>query len=157
MSKEEVVKEKTECEKELKEAKDTTKKEETKQEETTKEEIKKEEKKNTVETRSCVGTYSGQGAVSQDAQTGKNTIGTITIELKEDGTYKLEKENANGDSCKYTIIENALLLKTAPHICGPGSDCSAKYTEYLNISDDCSKISWGYGSYFFDPNFELTK
>lgn len=120
---------------------------------------KKTEKiNNTIETRSCIGTYSGQGAVTQDARTGQNTNGTITIDLKEDGTYKLTK-SAMGQywAGHYIIIENALLLKEAPSTCGPGADCSEKYSSFLNIADDCSTISWGYGSVFFDPNFTLTK
>ena len=57
----------------------------------------------------------------------------------------------------YTIIENALLLKTSLEISGPEQESSAEYSQYLNISNDCSTISWGYGSLFLDPNFTLTK
>ena len=130
---------------------------EKKEEKETKKEEVKEEKKNTVETRSCVGTYSGQGAVLQDAQTGKNTMGTITVDLKEDGTYKLTKEHTDQYwTGKYVIIENVVLLKEVAHTYGPGENPEV-YTTYLGISEDCSKITSGYGSVFFDPNFELVK
>ena len=113
---------------------------------------------NTIETRSCIGTYSGQGAVAQDARTGEKTNGTITVDLKEDGTYKLTKSGMDQYwTGHYTIIENAVLLKDGPSTCGPGADCSEKYSSFLNIADDCSKITGGYGSVFFDPNFTLTK
>lgn len=116
------------------------------------------EKTNTIETRSCIGTYSGEGAISQDARTLEKTNGTITIELKEDGTYKLTKGSMEQYwAGHYTIIENALLLKEGPSTCGPGADCSEKYSSFLNIADDCSNISNGYGSVFFDSNFTLTK
>ena len=62
-----------------------------------------------------------------------------------------------GASATYLIIDDVLLLKTFPDVCGPDMDCSGGYSEYLHISEDCSKISWGYGSYFFDPNFTLNK
>ena len=113
---------------------------------------------NTIETRNCIGTYSGQGAVTQDARTGEKTNGTITVDLKEDGTYKLTKSGMDQYwAGHYTIIENALLLKEGPSTCGPGADCSEKYSSFLNIADDCSKITGGYGSVFFDSNFTLTK
>lgn len=112
---------------------------------------------NYVKTRSCIGVYSGSATISQDAQTGKYSKGTLTIELKVDGTYELRKENMNGEAGTYTIIDNALLLTTSPHTCGPDADCSAKYSHYLDISEDCAKISRGYGSSFFDPNFTLNK
>ncbi len=116
------------------------------------------EKNNTIETRSCIGTYSGEGAIYQDARTGQNVNGTITVDLKEDGTYKLTKSGIEQYWVgHYTIIENALLLKDAPSTCGPESDCSEKYFSFLSISDDCSKIVGGYGSVFFDSNFTLTK
>lgn len=115
------------------------------------------EKANTIETRKCTGVYTGTAALTQDVQTKEYGKGTLTIELKSDGTYELKKENMNGASGSYTIIENALLLKTSPETTGPGGDSSAKYSQYLNINDDCSTISWGYGSYFFDPAFTLTK
>jgi cytoskeletal protein RodZ len=115
------------------------------------------EKANTIETRKCTGVYTGTAALTQDVHTGQYGKGTLTIELKSDGTYELKKENMNGTMGNYTIIENTLLLKTSPETTGPGGDTSAKYSEYLNISNDCSTISWGYGSYFFDPNFTLTK
>ena len=114
-------------------------------------------KANTIETRKCIGVYSGTAALTQDVQTGQYGKGTLTIELKADGTYELKKENMNGVLGSYTIIENVLLLKTSPETTGPGGDTSAKYSEYLNINDDCSTISWGYGSYFFDSDFTLTK
>ena len=129
-----------------------TKKEENKDIETA------NEKNNTIETRSCIGTYSGQGAVTQDARTGQKANGTITIDLKEDGTYKLTKSGMDQYWIgQYTIIENVLLLKDGPSTCGPGADCSAKYSSFLYISDDCSKIDGGYGSVFFDSNFTLNK
>ena len=118
---------------------------------------KTEEKKNTVETRSCVGVYSGQGAISQDVQTGKNTMGTITVDLKDDGTYKITKGDMEQYwTGKYIIIENAELLKEYVHTYGPSDNYEA-YTGFLNISSDCSKIEGGYSSIFFDSNFELTK
>ena len=123
-----------------------------------KDEPKTEATNNTIETRSCIGTYSGQGAVTQDARTGENTNGTITVELKEEGTYKLTKSGLDQYwTGHYTIIENALLLKEGPSTCGPGADCSEKYSSFLSIADDCSKITGGYGSVFFDSNFTLTK
>ena len=115
------------------------------------------EETNTIETRKCTGIYSGTAALTQDVQTKEYGKGTLTIELKSDGTYELKKENMNGATGSYTIIENALLLKTSPEITGPGVDTSAKYSQYLHINDDCSAISWGYGSYFFDPSFTLTR
>ena len=127
-----------------------------KEEETNAETVNKES--NTIETRSCLGTYSGQGAVTQDARTGQKQNGTITIELKDDGTYKLTKSGMDQYWLgHFTIVENALLLKEGPHTCGPGADCSEKISGFLNIADDCSKIVGGYGSVFFDPNFTLTK
>lgn len=117
----------------------------------------KNEKNNNIETRKCTGVYSGTAAITQDIQTGQYGKGTLTIELKTDGTYELKKENMSGITGNYTIIENALLLKTSPETIGSGEDTSAKYSQYLNISSDCSTISWGYGSYFFDPDFTLTK
>lgn len=126
--------------------------------ETEKEEDKTEDSNNTIEIRSCIGTYSGQGAVTEDARTGEKTNGTITVDLKEDGTYKLTKSGMDQYwTGHYTIIENALLLKEGPSTCGPGADCSEKYSSFLNIADDCSKITGGYGSVFFDSNFTLTK
>lgn len=113
---------------------------------------------NTIETRSCIGTYSGQGVVTQDARTGEKTNGTITVELKEEGTYKLTKSGMDQYwTGHYTIIENALLLKEGPSTCDQGADCSEKYSSFLSIADDCSKITGGYGSVFFDSNFTLTK
>ena len=112
----------------------------------------------TIEIRSCIGTYSGQGAVTVDARTGEKTKGTITVDLKENGTYKLTKSGMDQYwTGHYTIIENALLLKEAPDTCGPGVDCSEKYFSFLNIADDCSKITGGYGSVFFDSDFKLMK
>lgn len=116
-----------------------------------------DEKNNAVETRECTGVYSGIAALTQDIQTEQYEQGTLTIELKSDGTYELKKENMNSAMGNYTIIENALLLKTSPETTGPGGDTSAKYSQYLNISNDCSTISLGYGSYFFNPDFTLTK
>lgn len=117
----------------------------------------KEKNDNKITKRTCTGLYSGIAALTQDAQTGQYGKGTLKIELKQDGTYELKKEDWFSGAGEYVIIENALLLKTSPDICGPGFDCSAKYSAYLDISDDCSTISWGYGSYFFDSDFKLTK
>ena len=140
---------------------DTAKKEKTENTEKEESENKTEAetpKSNTIETRSCIGTYSGQGAVSKDARTGQNTTGTITLDLKEDGTYKLTKSGMEQYfTGHYTIIENALLLKEGPSTCGPGADCSEKYSSFLSMAEDCSKIAGGYGSVFFDSNFTLTK
>lgn len=112
---------------------------------------------NYVKTRVCVGTYSGQAALTQNYVTGEYGKGTLTIELNNDGTYKLTKENINYVTGEYTIIDNALLLKTEPDICGPGTDCTAQYSEYLNINDDCTNISQGYGPSFFDSDFTLKR
>ena len=54
-------------------------------------------------------------------------------------------------------FKNTLLLKTVPDTCGPGIKCTANYSQYLNINEDCTKISTGYGSYFFSPDFTLEK
>lgn len=135
---------------------ETLKDNEQKIEETTE---KSNEKSNTIETRYCIGTYSGQGVVSQDAMTGQNINGTITLDLKNDGTYKLTKSDTEQYwSGSYTIIENSLLLKKSPDTCDPGFDCSEeKYASFLSIAEDCSKIYDGYGSFFFDSHFTLTK
>ena len=114
-------------------------------------------KTNSIEIRECTGVYSGNAAITMDARTGQYGTGILTIELKSDGTYELKKGDMTGAVGNYTIIENALLLKTTPETTGPEADTSAKYTQYLNISNDCSSISMGYGSYFFDSNFTLTK
>ena len=109
-------------------------------------------------TKTCVGEYSGTAAIGSNAQTGEYINGTLTIKLTANGTYELLKEGMNGDSGDYAIIDNALLLKTAPHICNPESmDCSAKYSQFLTIDENCSEITSGYGSYFFEPNFTLLK
>lgn len=126
-------------------------------------EEKEDEKLNCVQqaTRTCNGIYSGEGVVLENIATGEQTLGIITIELKEDGTYDFKKECekniCGGASGSYTIIENALLLKTKPDLCKPNMDCSEQYSLYFTISDDCSTISNGYGSYFFNPNFTLNK
>lgn len=121
------------------------------------EEKNNKEDNNYVKTRVCTGTYKGTGAVAQNIETNEYIQGLITIILNENGTYELIKEDANGTNGEYTIIENALLLKTTPENCGPGSDCSASYSQYLSINEDCSKISSGYGSYFFDSEFTLNR
>ncbi len=128
--------------------------ENTKQNEESKEST---EKSDYVKTRTCTGFYKGTAALTQDFQTGDYEKGTLTIELKADSTYELKKENINGASGEYTIIDNILLLKTEPEICGPNMECDANYTQFLSISEDCSNISQGYGSYFFDPIFTLNK
>ena len=112
------------------------------------------EKANTVETRKCTGIYTGTAAISGDIQTKQYVKGTLTIELKSDGTFELKKENMNGASGNYIIIEDALLLKTLPDISVQGA--TNDYS-ILNISNDCSTLSTGYGSFFFDPAFTLTK
>lgn len=112
----------------------------------------------TVATRLCSGTYSGNAAIGQNIQTGEYINGTLSISLNMNGEYELSKENMNGEKGVYTIIGNALLLKTAPHICNSDTaDCSAKYSQFLQIKEDCSEISWGYGSLFFNPDFVLTR
>ena len=138
-----------------KESTQTTNKEEEKETADKTETTKENEK--AIETRECTGVYSGTAAITQDARTGQYGKGNLTIKLKSDGTYELKKANANCAVGSYTIIENALLLKTTPEVTGPGVDGSAQYSHFLNISSDCSTISWGYGSYFFDPDFTLTK
>ena len=72
-------------------------------------------------------------------------------------TSELEKENSVNVTGEYTIIENTLLLKTAPDTCESDIKCTANYSQYLNINEDCTKISTGYGSYFFSPDFTLEK
>lgn len=136
-------------------------------EENSKNEIKSTENKQTneigtennnyIKTRTCVGVYSGIAALTKDALTGEYDRGTLTLNLKEDGTYELKNEYMSLGSEAYTIIDNTLLLKTTPHICGPDMNCSPKYSDYLSISEDCSEISWGYESYFLDPDFTLKK
>lgn len=115
------------------------------------------ENDNYIKTRKCTGKYTGVVAIGKDAVTGELEKGNLTIELKEDGTYTLEKENSVNITGEYTIIENALLLKTAPSTCGPDTDCKASYSQYLNINEDCTRIATGYGSYFFSPDFALEK
>lgn len=117
-----------------------------------------ESSKNAVATRVCSGVYSGDAAIGQNAQTGEYINGVLSISLNIDGTYELSKEGMNGEKGTYAIIEDALLLKTAPHICNSDTmDCSAKYSQFLQINEDCSEISWGYGSLFFNPDFVLKK
>ena len=140
-----------------KESTQTTNKEEEKETETAEKPETTKANEKAIETRECTGVYSGTAAITQDARTGQYGKGNLTIKLKSDGTYELKKANANGAVGSYTIIENALLLKTTPEVTGPGVDGSAQYSHFLNISSDCSTISWGYGSYFFDPDFTLTK
>lgn len=95
--------------------------------------------------------------MGRDVITSELEKGNLTIELKEDGTYTLEKENSVNVTGEYTIIENTLLLKTAPDTCESDIKCTANYSQYLNINEDCTKISTGYGSYFFSPDFTLEK
>lgn len=116
-----------------------------------------EEKDNYIKTRKCTGKYTGVVAIGKDAVTGELEKGNLTIELKEDGTYTLEKENSVNTTGEYTIIENTLLLKTTPDTCAPGIKCTANYSEYLYINEDCTRIATGYGSYFFSPDFALEK
>ena len=114
-------------------------------------------KNDSVKTRTCTGVYSGTAALTKNIMTGEYGKGTLTIDLKADGTYELKKENLPNASGTYIIIDNALLLKSKPDICVPGMNCSAQYTNYLSISEDCSNISLGYGSQFVDPSFTLNK
>ena len=116
-----------------------------------------EEKDNYIKTRKCTGKYTGSAAMGRDVITSELEKGNLTIELKEDGTYTLEKENSVNVTGEYTIIENTLLLKTAPDTCESDIKCTANYSQYLNINEDCTKISTGYGSYFFSPDFTLEK
>ncbi len=116
-----------------------------------------EEKDSYIKTRKCTGKYTGSAAIGRDVVTSELEKGNLTIELKEDGTYTLEKENSVNVTGEYTIIENTLLLKTAPDTCGPDIKCTTNYSQYLNINEDCTKISTGYGSYFFSPDFTLEK
>lgn len=122
-----------------------------------KNENEKTEDDNYIKTRKCSGVYSGEVVIYKNVQTGGYDKGTLTIELKEDGTYSLKKESSDTAQEEYTIVENTLLLKTSPDVCGPDSKCSPNYTQYLNINEECSIISNGYGSYFFNPDFILNK
>ena len=149
----------TKCDtEEVSKEKDSDKDKEESEKDTEKEPVKEGTvKPNTVETRQCVGVYSGDAPIYGDVSTKENINGLLTIELKSDGTYELKKDNNGQAAGEYTIIEDTLLLKTGPDTCGPGQDCSPHYSQFLKISDDCSSISWGYGSYFFDPNFTIYK
>lgn len=99
--------------------------------------------------------YSGVGAVAYYFVINEYDNGNIILNLKTNGEYELQRDEIGTEIGEYTIIDNTLLLKTSPSTCGPGADCSAKYSQYLTISDDCSQISEGYGSLFFNPNFTL--
>lgn len=117
---------------------------------------------NTVETRKCVGTYSGEAVVAVSSNGQDKYTGTITIKLSEDGSYDLKKYNSNGVYSggtvgKYMIAKNVLLLGTRNETCATSDCLEEKYTQLLQVSDDCSSISSGIGSYFFDSNFKLTK
>ena len=112
---------------------------------------------NTVETRQCVGVYSGDAPIYMDARTKEAVNGLLSVELKSDGTYELKKDNNLESVGDYVIVEDALLLKTGPHTCGSGQDCSSHYSQFLYVSDDCSYISGGYGSYFFGNEFKINK
>jgi len=122
----------------------------------------KTNKETTNATRVCEGKYTGDGAVIIDTVTNKTTNGKITIELTKEGTFVLSRElngeKINGDKGKYVIVDgDVLLLKTSPHTGSSDTDFTPKTSEFLKIKEDCSTISNGYGSYFFDPNFTLTK
>ena len=141
------------------EKKDSKTSEKKDKEKDTKNEAAKEEsvKPNTVETRQCVGVYSGDAPIYMDARTKEAVNGLLSVELKSDGTYELKKDNNLESIGDYVIVEDALLLKTGPHTCGPGQDCSSHYSQFLYVSDDCSYISGGYGSYFFGNEFKINK
>ena len=141
------------------EKKDSKTSEKKDKEKDTKNEAAKEEsvKPNTVETRQCVGVYSGDAPIYMDARTKEAVNGLLSVELKSDGTYELKKDNNLESVGDYVIVEDALLLKTGPHTCGPGQDCSSHYSQFLYVSDDCSYISGGYGSYFFGNEFKINK
>ena len=97
--------------------------------------------KNTVATRVCSGVYSGNAAIGQDIQTGKNINGALSISLNNDGTYELSKDGMNGEKGTYTILENTLLLKTTSHICDSDvMNCPAEYSQFLQVNEDCSEI-----------------
>ena len=126
------------------------------------EEKKDTSAENTVETRKCVGTYSGEAVVAVSSNGQDKYTGTITIKLSEDGSYDLKKYNSNGVYSggtvgKYMIAKNVLLLGTRNETCATSDCLEEKYTQLLQVSDDCSSISSGIGSYFFDSNFKLTK
>lgn len=80
-----------------------------------------EDKNEYIKTRKCIGVYSGEAALSGNISNSKYNMGTLTIELKADGTYNLMKEKIYDVpvTSEYIIIDNALLLKTVQHICGP--------------------------------------
>ena len=141
------------------EKKDSKTSEKKDKEKDTKNEAAKEEsvKPNTVETRQCVGVYSGDAPIYMDVRTKEAVNGLLSVELKSDGTYELKKDNNLESIGDYVIVEDALLLKTGPHTCGPGQDCSSHYSQFLYVSDDCSYISGGYGSYFFGNEFKINK
>ena len=94
---------------------------------------------NAITTRKCTGTYKGEMIV----EIGVNPVrGNVTLTLKDDGTYLLEREGVNGDFGYYSVVENALLLRKSPDICPPNTDCTKKtITETMKISDDCSTIT----------------
>lgn len=108
---------------------------------------------NSVTTRTCVGVYSGNAPISMNAQTKELNYGSYTIELSSDGRIEFISEGNVNYAGKSIIVENALLVKTSPDVCGPGQDCSERYTQLLNISEDCSTIS----GYNFGESYTLTK
>lgn len=114
----------------------------------------KEETESTEETK-CIGLYKGTAAIYMDAETGKLTKGALAIELKADGTFDLKKENILTEQGKYKIYEGVLMLGMLPHTTVGKAEYT--YGEYLHISEDCSTISDGFGSLFFDSNFVLTR
>ena len=99
------------------------------------------DKDNVVVTRMCVGVYSG-------AVSGAHSPGTLTVELKSNGAYLVD----GYETGTYKIIDNALLLITAPDTCGPGQTCQASY-DLGTISDDCNTMYWPYQN----NKFEFTK
>ena len=118
---------------------------------------------NTVETRKCVGTYSGEAVVAVGSTGETEYKGTMTIKLSEDGSYDLKKYYQNGSVMvssvgKYIIVKNALILEMPFEGTCATPDCiDKKNIQVLEISDDCSSVSYGISPYFLDKNFKLVK
>lgn len=116
-----------------------------------------------VKTKVCKGVYEGEGAVTADAQTGKKNMGKLKVTLNEDGTFSMAKMDSNGNQIteeigKYVIYENTAFLKTKPHTAATTEEANTySTTGYFKVSDDCSTIKDGYGSFFMDSNFTLNR